>query len=529
MKTTACPMDCFDACEIIYNEGTCKPSKIHPITQGSLCKPFAYLLKEQNIKDKDINNTLNQIANKLKQKDQKILYYKGTGNISVTQNIPKIFFEKIKATIAEGSICETAGVAGIEYGRKYSVNPDIEELLSSDIIVAWGRNLSVTSKHIYKLIKDKKFITIDPYETYIAKKSEEFIQIPPKGDYQLIKELSKALNNEILDEDMLKSLNTTKEQIYNIISLLKNKKVSFLVGLGAQKYKEGAQIIHALDTFANNFGVFTNKNIGMWYLGDSKYMYDDKTAVTLTNTISYPSVDFSCFDIVFIQGANPAVSAPNTSRVIEGLKKAFVIYFGTTQNETSKYANIILPAKTFLQKKDVRVSYGHDEVIFSEVCEENRQAVSEYEFTKYMFDTLNLDGLSPLQEYLELFKTKKRQKPDIVFKPHKIKDIPLLKLEENEYYLLTSKYVNTINSQFKYDNSVYVNPKNGFKNNQEISISSKYAEIKARVKNDENVHINSLLFYAGHKNVNYLTPHIPSDMGNNAIFQDIVLRVKNIK
>ena len=52
MKTTACPMDCFDACEIIYNEGTCKPNKIHPITQGTLCKPFAYLLKEQNIKDK---------------------------------------------------------------------------------------------------------------------------------------------------------------------------------------------------------------------------------------------------------------------------------------------------------------------------------------------------------------------------------------------------------------------------------------------------------------------------------------------
>ena len=36
---------------------------------------------------------------------------------------------------------------------------------------------------------------------------------------------------------------------------------------------------------------------------------------------------------------------------------------------------------------------------------------------------------------------------------------------------------------------------------------------------------NSLLFYAGNKKTNYLTSHLPSDMGDNAIFQDVILKI----
>ena len=53
MKLTACPMDCFDACEIVYTNGTCKPSDNY-ITNKKLCKNFAYLLNEENIIDKDL-------------------------------------------------------------------------------------------------------------------------------------------------------------------------------------------------------------------------------------------------------------------------------------------------------------------------------------------------------------------------------------------------------------------------------------------------------------------------------------------
>jgi len=524
-KTTACPMDCFDACEVIYKDGVCKPSTTHSITKGSLCKPFVYLTKEQNIKDKNLENTLNEVVKVLKQKDKKILYYKGSGNMGVLQNTPKIFFEKLKATIASGSLCDNAGDAGIAWGRGQNINPSIDELLSSEVIVVWGRNLTVTSKHIYKLIKNKIFITIDPHNTKIAKKSQLFFQIPPKGDYSLIQQFNSALKNKALDEELLTKLNVSKEQITKLLELLKDKKVSFLMGLGFQKYKEGAQITHEIEKFASNFGVFDKVNKGMWYLANARYPFEDKISVCETKTDVYPSIDFGSYDIVFIQGANPVVSAPNTAKIINGLKKTFLIYMGTTENDTASYSNITIPAKTFLQKQDVRLCYGHDEVVHCEVCEDTNEAISEYDFTSYMMKAFDFDGYLSCDEYLQPYSKAPKEKPQVNFIHHDVEDIPLLDIKEDEYYLLTSKHEDTINSQFKYDNCVYINPSNNYKDKEEITISSKYGQINVYVKNDINVHPKSLLFYAGHKDVNYLTPDKASDMGENAIFQDITLKI----
>ena len=152
---------------------------------------------------------------------------------------------------------------------------------------------------------------------------------------------------------------------------------------------------------------------------------------------------------------------------------------GTTANETSKYADIIIPAKTFLQKKDIRLSYGHDEVIFCELCEENDYAISEYELTSYLFKEFGFEGLLSEDEYLNCFKTKINDKPDIKFIEQDTKNVELLDLKDDEYYLLTSKNTDTINSQFKYDEYAYVHPSRGFIDNQLVTISSKIDSISS--------------------------------------------------
>jgi len=525
MKLTACPMDCFDACQIVYINGICKPSDNY-ITNKKLCKNFAYLLKEENIIDKDLDNTLQKVVSKLKEPNQNILYYKGSGNIAAMQNIPKQFFEKIGATFADGSICETSGEVGIEMGRKYSVNPSIEELQNSDVILVWGRNFTQTSAHIYKLVKDKIFITIDPVETPIATKSEVFLQIPPKGDYLLAKLLQQAIDNKTINSDDLKSLNITQEQFNKTVELLTQKTVSVMMGIGAQKYKEGAAIFHEIDKVCDKLNLFDGKNKGVWYLGNSAYAFENKISVTPTKTCSYADVKFDDYDVVFIQGANPVISAPNTQSIIESLQNTFVIFMGTTANETSTYADIIIPAKTFLQKRDVRLSYGHDEITFCEVCEENEYALSEYELTSYLFKEFNLKGLLSEDEYLNCFKNKINDKPNIQFISKDTKNVELLDIKEDEYYLLTSKHTDTINSQFKYDEYAYIHPNKGFIDDQLVTMSSKIATIQIKVKNDKRLYENSILIYAGNKQVNKLTSNMLSNCGTNATFQDIKITVQ---
>ena len=142
-----------------------------------------------------------------------------------------------------------------------------------------------------------------------------------------------------------------------------------------------------------------------------------------------------------------------------------------------------------------------------------------------MFKELGLDGLLSEDEYLECFKTKVRDKPDITFISHEIKEVELLDIKDDEYYLITSKHTDSLNSQFKYDEYAYVHPNSGFENDQLVTIASKINSIEIKVKNDEKVFPNSILIYAGNKEVNKLTSNELSDCGTNATFQDIKLTI----
>ena len=84
-------------------------------------------------------------------------------------------------------------------------------------------------------------------------------------------------------------------------------------------------------------------------------------------------MDFGSYDLVFIQGSNPVISHPNTQKVIDGLKNLFVVYFGTTSNDTCEYANLIIPSTPFLGKNDVRLSYGHEFKSISNIVKKNHK------------------------------------------------------------------------------------------------------------------------------------------------------------
>jgi anaerobic selenocysteine-containing dehydrogenase len=186
-------MDCYDTCQGQMIEDNIKGSKENLVTNGKLCVNFANLLKVENIKSASfegknisLEKSLNILVDKLKSTTpSKTLFYKGSGNLGVMQNSTKNFFTQYGSTLTRGSLCDGAGESGIEAGRENVINPPIEKLINADIVVVWGRNLTVTSSHLYNLIKDKTFVTIDPIRTKIAKQSKIHMQINPKTDHEL--------------------------------------------------------------------------------------------------------------------------------------------------------------------------------------------------------------------------------------------------------------------------------------------------------------------------------------------------------
>ncbi len=243
-----------------------------------------------------------------------------------------------------------------------------------------------------------------------------------------------------------------------------------------------------------------------------------------------PKVDFGSYDLVFIQGANPVVSHPNTKKVIEGLKNSFVVYFGTTLNETCEYANLIIPSTSFLSKKDVRLSYGHELKSISQIVKEKTQeSLSEYELTNFLLEKFGFEKLKDEDEIISYFENHKPNLEEFeTFEFLDELDIePLYKQKtQDNFYFITAKNKNSLNSQFSKDDFVYLNSKTNFKDGDIVNISSKYGNAKFEVKIDDDIKENCAFFFAGNKNANYLTPADEDEDSFSAMYQEVLVQIE---
>ena len=562
-KKVACPLDCYDACQAQNVDGIIKGSS-EAITNKKLCVNFASLLKEDNLKtakfqneDISLEKALDILENKLKNTDpSKTIYYKGSGNLGVMQMAPKNFFTKYGSNLTKGSLCDGGGEAGIVASRNAVINPPLEKLLDADVIVVWGRNFSVTSSHMYNLVKDKTFITIDPISTPIAKKSQLHMKVNPKTDYELalyltrLAFMSSAEDEEFLEEytegsdwffDIAKNrplvsyeatTGISLDEAYKFFDIVEGKSVAIMLGLGVQKYLEGAQITRCIDGFAAYMG-YHNPNTagGVWFLSDSAYGYDKKFDLKNKNKkIPLPKVDFGDYELSFIQGSNPVVSAPNTQVIIDGLKKSFVVYFGTTYNDTCEYADLIIPSCSFLSKKDVRLSCGNRHKSLSYIQEDkNEGTISEYELTSYLIEKFDYETLESEDEIFEYYKNEEVEYPTLETFEF-IEDIEIEPLyrdkTEDNFYLITAKNKTSLNSQFKTDNSVYLNESSGYANGDKVKISSNYGQSEFLVTLSNDIKENCAFFYSGNKFVNYLTPNKEDEDSHSAMFQEVLINIE---
>ena len=559
----ACPMDCYDACQAQMIDENIKGSKENLVTNGKLCINFANLLKVENLqtafyenKEISLDESLNILVEKLKSTTPaKTLFYKGSGNIGVMQNSTKNFFTQYGSNLTRGSLCDGGGNAGIEEGRGVVINPPIQKLLDAEVVIVWGRNLSVTSSHMYNLIKDKTFVTIDPIKTQIAKESKIHMQINPKTDYELALLLTRfAYMQDLEDRDFIDEFGNGADWFFDIsknrpvvsyeattgiplaqvnefFDLIENKSVAILVGLGVQKYFEGAQIMRCIDSFAAFMGYHKKDAGGVWYLSNSATGYENQFEVKGTNKkVSIPKVDFGSYDLVFIQGSNPVVSAPNTKRVIDGLKNSFVVYFGTTYNETCEYANLIIPSTPFLGKNDVRLSYGHEFKSISNIVKDKSQnSISEYDITNFLLEQFGFKKLKDEDEIISYYENHKPKFEDFetfnFIEEVSIESFYKEKTNEN-FYLITAKNKNSLNSQFANDDFVYLNSKTDFKNDDVVTISSKYGSAQFVVKINADIKADCAFFYSGNKNANYLTPANEDESSFSAMYQEVLVEIE---
>ena len=576
MKKTACPLDCYDACSVIFEDEKLKGDKEDLFTNGHLCYKLNHYFDYPQLKSAyfqgkkvSLKEALDILEEKLKS-SKNILHFRGSGNVGKMQGVTDLFFSKIGATLTSGSLCDGAGQLGIKEGRGKNLILSLSQIKKSELVVIWGRNVTSTNSHILPYLNGKTIVVIDPVKTEIAKRASLHLQIKPRTDLELACMLARFIymqNSE--DEEFVelrcenydyfvdfirsyRMVPTTDKigvdilDIATLAELMQSLKTVILVGNGVQKYSHGTEVVRAIDSLGAMLGLLNKEGCGVSFLGDTSANLKNPFEVE-ANRVPKAEVDFGKFDLSFIQASNPAITMPNTKRVIEGLEKTFSVVFGVYEDETAKMADLVIPAKNFLQKEDIRFSYGHEYVHLMPKLEENLDALSEYEFTKEMFKRFGFSGLKDEKEYIEDF-IKQLSKDENGYKVPMFKELPYedefftesgkfcfvddvedeFNYEEEGYYFVTAKCRTSINSQFKRDNFLYVPISANLKDGDRVLAISPYGEAEFEVKVSEKLRDDTILVYSGNEKANFLTPPKSDNYENGAVFQDIKVKLRKV-
>ncbi|HLD23019.1 MAG TPA: molybdopterin-dependent oxidoreductase, partial [Sulfuricurvum sp.] len=423
-QTTACPLDCYDACRVVVNEeGRLKGDTSHPVTRGYLCPHLNHFSEHERLlaprlrgEEISMDKAIDTLIEVLKtSKSDEILYYRGSGNVGLMQRSPEHFFASIKALGTSGSLCDGAGEAGVLLGRGANEVVSPQMIAESEVVVFWGRNPHTSHSHLLPFLEGKTIIVIDPIQTEIAKKADLHIQIKPHCDVHLALLLSRfAIIEGIHDVEFLDNHATQYNDFYELtqsvrikatldaiavslgeigsmLELMKGKKSVIFVGVGVQKYRNGADVLRAIDGFGAVMGLFGKNGCGVSYLGNSLEGINVPFE-SFSHRVSKPTLDFSKYNCVFVQGANPLAQMPNSNGVKSGFASAgFSVYFGLYENETSREADLVIPAKTFLEKNDFRSSYGDYTLQEMPQLVESEIGISEYELTRRLCEPFGVE------------------------------------------------------------------------------------------------------------------------------------------
>ncbi len=308
------------------------------------------------------------------------------------------------------TICVTLARTGWLAGTGALWGTDAREMAQSDLIVIWGTNPVSTQvnvmTHVTRARKERgaKIVTIDPYRTGTAKSSDIHLALRSGTDGALAAGVMHVLLAEgFADRDYMARYTDDPDRLEQhlkgrtpawaaeITGLAEAEIVSFArlygetkrsyirVGYGFSRSRNGATNVHAVSCLPAVTGAWQHPGGGALYVHAD--LYDiDQTVIKGLDAVD-PAVrilDLSRIGDVLtgdedallggppvtamlIQNQNPAMVAPETLKVLKGLKRddLFLCVHEQFMTETAELADIVLPATMFLEHDDMYKGGGH--------------------------------------------------------------------------------------------------------------------------------------------------------------------------
>jgi len=423
---------------VLYPMRRVKPKGATSLREGRAGAPVAPSSAFERI---SWDEALDEITHRLRRiiaeyGPESILPYSYGGTLGTLNgaSMDRRFFHRLGASQLERSICSTAGEEGLKSVIGIKLGTEPEQFAHSRYIIAWASNIHGNNVHLWPFIeearrKGAKLVVIDPYRTRTAKLADWYLPINPGTDAALALGLMYVIINEnLFDADYVSRCTIGFGELKARAQQYPSEKVARWTGISADDIRKLAREYATTrpSVIRVNYGIQRSEGggmamravtmlpclIGSWKdvggglqmsLSGSYGLNKDALEMpelmhkslgrpartinmvqlgSVLNSLTAPPVQ-----ALFVYSANPAAICPNHNEVVRGLKRPdlFTVVHEQFFTDTTDYADIVLPATTFFEHKELQTAYGH---YYLQVSDQAMDPVGECRSNVEMFRAL---------------------------------------------------------------------------------------------------------------------------------------------
>ena len=327
--------------------------------------------------------------------------YGGSNGLLSQDTSDAALFRRLGASRLAHTVCAAATGAAAQavYGKMPGVTPP--DYAHSKLIVIWGANPSVTGIHLVPYVREAQrsgalLIVVDPRRTPLARLADLHLPVRPGTDLPVALALHHYLFSRGLADDAFLDRHArgaerlraraeawTIERAAEVAGVDAAALEQFAeryasaspavirCGWGLERNRNGgsaAMAVLALPAVAGKFGIrgggYSMSNSSAWPIDDEGWLDTAEPTTRLVNMNhlgrALTEYDTPPLKALFVYNCNPVATMPDQNAVIRGLSRddLFTVVFDQVRTDTVPYADVVLPATTFLETYDIVRSYG---------------------------------------------------------------------------------------------------------------------------------------------------------------------------
>lgn len=332
--------------------------------------------------------------------------YLGTQGILNGLNVGDPFFNKLGATVTERTYCDSGACTAYSMTVGATAGVDPESLVHSRYIIIWACNMISTNLHLWPYVAEAqkrgaKVVVIDPMRHRTAKMADWHIPIRPGTDGALALAMMHVIINERLTDESYVREHTVgydelaeRVQQYtpewaaaetgipaaDITTLAREYAAGqpslIRIGVAIERHAGGGATVRSISCLPALVGAWRNPGGGLLQLplwafpvNWPAFMHPELgtpgTRVVNQFLLGQALTGELALDppikALMVYNSNPVVVCPEQDKLLEGMSREdlFTVVSDHFMTDTARYADIVLPATTQLEQKDIMFSWGH--------------------------------------------------------------------------------------------------------------------------------------------------------------------------